>query len=170
MDSFNTKAVLWKKFFLLFFIIIPVTGWSDGACNFTAPKAIIDNWINRFDVPGKIITPLGESELSNEIGKLNSQKKHLGRFIFAGGRTLRFYIYAHKNDAKIVITQFKGGILNKIEEKLLFEAKKEGRDEKVLFYDFVLEDQAEFVLTFEMIGNKQGCAFMKWVEISIPGR
>ncbi len=149
-------------------MICPLISWSSGKCDFAAPRATIDNMITLFDVPGQIITPLDECSLSSDIQ--NPQKKELGRFVFVGGRTFRFYIYAHKTDAKLTMTQFKGGVLEKKEEILLFEATKKDNDGQVDYYDYVLDDHIEFVLTFETIGDEEGCALMKWVEISTPGQ
>lgn len=170
MSSFNPDYFLKRKILFIFiFMICPLISWSSGKCDFTAPRATIENMITLFDVPGQIITPLDECILSSD--NQNPQKKELGRFVFVGGRTFRFYIYAHKIDAKLTMTQFKGGVLEKTKEILLFEATKKGIDKQVAYYDYVLDDEhIEFVMTFETIGDEEGCALMKWVEISTPGQ
>lgn len=87
-------------------------------------------------------------------------------FVFAPGRTFRFYVITRGTDAHIKLIQHAGGILKKKESFTLFEKTQKADQFSVGFYDYYLEKENEFQLLFQPGNTNEGCALMKFVEIA----
>jgi len=87
-------------------------------------------------------------------------------FVFAPGRTFRFYVVTQGPDATVSLLQHADGMLKKKESLTLFETTQEGNQTTVGYYDYYLAEENEFQLLFRAGNTKKGCALMKFVEIA----
>lgn len=87
-------------------------------------------------------------------------------FVFAPGRTFRFYVVTQETDAQVKLLQHADGLLKKKESLTLFETTQKGDQTTVGYYDYYLEEENEFQLLFLPGTIEKGCALMKFVELA----
>lgn len=146
------------------------TGYAQDTCDFEEIDHRIDMLIKEHEASstGLQYVPIGNFVINSHQGLTNNSLSGTKPFIFvfAPGRTFRFYVVTRGTDARVKLLQHADGLLKKKESLTLFETTQDGDQTTIGFYDYYLAEENEFQLLFLPGNHKKGCALMKFVEIA----
>lgn len=143
---------------------------AQSPCNFERMEEKIDILIKKHQnsAENKEFAKIGsfyvEGSNDTPANTLSGVKPFI--FLFAPGRTFRFYVVTQGIDAQVKLLQHPDGLLKKKESLTLFERTQMAEQINVGFYDYYLEEENEFQLLFLPGNSNEGCALMKFVEIA----
>jgi hypothetical protein len=159
-----------KKIIFVAIISSCYTLQAQETCDFKKFENRIDMLIKEHEASSddKQFVPIGNFTINSQQGLITNTLSGTRPFIFvfAPGRTFRFYVVSQEADARVSLLQHADGLLKRKESLILFEAIHKGNQTTVGYYDYHLAQENEFQLLFRPENTKKGCALMKFVEIA----